>query len=237
MRTPPEPTFGALLRRARRAAGLSQEALAERAGISVDTISALEREMTHAPQQDTLERLAAALHLEASERAQWEQATRGLRLPSEEATPQFVGASQPSARPALPSGTVTFLFTDIEGSTRLLHRRGPAYAQALGHHQALLRAAFAAHDGVEVDIQGDAFFVAFASAPEAVRAAAEATRALAAHAWPEGATLRVRMGPAHGDAAARGRPLCGARRPPGGAHRGGWARRAGPPLPDDPRPG
>ncbi|MDE3228384.1 MAG: adenylate/guanylate cyclase domain-containing protein, partial [Chloroflexota bacterium] len=94
----------------------------------------------------------------------------------------------------LPSGTVTFLFTDIEGSTQLLQRLGPAYARALGEHQALLRAAFAAHDGAEVDTQGDAFFVAFPSALQAAEAAAEATRDLATHAWPDGATLRVRMG-------------------------------------------
>ncbi len=94
----------------------------------------------------------------------------------------------------LPTGTVTFLFTDIEGSTRLLQRLGEDYARALGDHQTLLRAAFAAHDGAEVDTQGDAFFVAFATAPAAVAAAAEATRALATHAWPEGAPLRVRIG-------------------------------------------
>jgi predicted ATPase/class 3 adenylate cyclase len=96
--------------------------------------------------------------------------------------------------PNLPSGTVTFLFTDIEGSTQLLQRLGDAYARVLGEHQALLRAAFAAHGGVEVDTQGDAFFVAFPTAPAAVAAAAEATRALSEHAWPAGATLRVRMG-------------------------------------------
>ena len=190
----PTPTFSTLLRRARRAAGLSQEALAERAGISVDTISALERGLTRAPQHDTLDLLVEALQLEDAERARWKQATRGLHLPSEEVTPMRDGASQPSARPAHPSGTVTFLFTDIEGSTHLLQRLGPAYVQALGQHQARLRATFAAHEGVEVDTQGDAFFVAFATAPEAVAAAAEATRALAAYPWPEGATLRVRMG-------------------------------------------
>src|SRR5262249_47408584 len=87
---------------------------------------------------------------------------------------------------ALPAGTVTFLFTDIEGSTKLLQQLGDAYARALGEHQALLRAAFAAHDGAEVDTQGDAFFVAFPTAPAAVAAAVDATHALAAHAWPEG---------------------------------------------------
>src|SRR5215470_9883245 len=94
----------------------------------------------------------------------------------------------------LPTGTVTFLFTDIESSTYLLQRLGPAYAQALGEHQALLRAAFAHHGGAEVDTQGDAFFVTFAGAPEAVAAAAQAQVALAEHEWPEGTTLRVRMG-------------------------------------------
>ncbi|HEU5345627.1 MAG TPA: adenylate/guanylate cyclase domain-containing protein [Ktedonobacterales bacterium] len=94
----------------------------------------------------------------------------------------------------LPTGTVTFLFTDIEGSTQLLQRLGDNYARALGEHQALLRAAFAAHAGAEVDTQGDAFFVAFPTASGAVAAAIAATRALADHAWPEGVTLRVRMG-------------------------------------------
>lgn len=96
--------------------------------------------------------------------------------------------------PALPTGTVTFLFTDIAGSTRLLQRLGPEYARALGEHQAVLRAAVAAHGGVEVDTQGDAFFVAFASAPQAVAAAADTTRALAAHPWPQDAALQVRIG-------------------------------------------
>src|SRR5215471_5587266 len=81
MRSLPAPTFGSLLRRARRTAGLSQEALAERAGISVDAISALERGLSRAPHQDTLELLAEALHLPAEERAQWELAVRGKRLP------------------------------------------------------------------------------------------------------------------------------------------------------------
>jgi predicted ATPase len=80
----------------------------------------------------------------------------------------------------LPSGTVTFLFTDVEGSTRLLHEFGAeGYAAALGEHRRLLREAFAAHGGVEVDTQGDAFFYAFPTAPGALAAAADATEALA----------------------------------------------------------
>ena len=89
----------------------------------------------------------------------------------------------------LPTGTVTFLFTDVEGSTRLLHELGSeGYAQALAEHRRILRDAFAAHGGVEVDTQGDAFFVAFPTAPGALAAAAQALEGLAA------AAIRVRMG-------------------------------------------
>src|SRR5215475_8813454 len=95
---------------------------------------------------------------------------------------------------ALPTGTVTFLFTDIEGSTRLLQHLGDTYATVLGEHQDLLRQAFAEYGGVEIDTAGDGFFVAFPTAPAAVAAAAAATRALVAHPWPEGGALHVRMG-------------------------------------------
>ena len=94
----------------------------------------------------------------------------------------------------LPSGTVTFLFTDIEGSTRLLKELGPLYGDALAEHQRILRASFAAHGGREVDTQGDSFFVAFGRAKEAVAAAVDAQRDLAAYAWVEGGAVRVRMG-------------------------------------------
>ncbi|HLJ81777.1 MAG TPA: adenylate/guanylate cyclase domain-containing protein [Ktedonobacterales bacterium] len=71
----------------------------------------------------------------------------------------------------LPTGTVTFLFSDIEGSTRLLQQLGSHYAEVLAAHQGLVRAAFAAHDGQEVDTQGDSFFAAFPTAPAALAAA------------------------------------------------------------------
>jgi predicted ATPase/class 3 adenylate cyclase len=93
-----------------------------------------------------------------------------------------------------PRGTVTMLFTDIEGSTRLLHELGERYVDALAAHRDLLRAAAAAHGGYEVDTQGDAFFFAFARASDALAAAARAQRTLARHPWPEGKELRVRMG-------------------------------------------
>jgi predicted ATPase len=89
----------------------------------------------------------------------------------------------------LPSGTVTLLFTDVEGSTKLLHELGAeAYAEALAAHRRVVREAFAVHGGVEVDTQGDAFFVAFPSAAAGIAAARAAQEALAA------GPIRVRMG-------------------------------------------
>jgi predicted ATPase/class 3 adenylate cyclase len=95
---------------------------------------------------------------------------------------------------ALPAGTVTLLFSDIEGSTRLLEHLGDGYADVLDEHRAMVRAAVAEHGGHELRTEGDAFFVAFARAGDAVRAAVAAQRALAACAWTAGATVRVRMG-------------------------------------------
>jgi YVTN family beta-propeller protein len=96
--------------------------------------------------------------------------------------------------PELPSGTVTFLFTDIEGSTRLLKQLRDEYGTVLAEHQHLLRSAFERAGGQEIDTQGDAFFVAFRRAKDAVLAALAAQRALEEHAWPDGVRLRVRMG-------------------------------------------
>ncbi len=94
----------------------------------------------------------------------------------------------------LPTGTVTLLFTDIDGSTRLLTRLSKRYADVLAEYRYLLRGVFEHWHGHEVDTQGDAFFVVFARAADAVSAAIAAQRALAAHAWPEGIEVRVRMG-------------------------------------------
>jgi predicted ATPase len=89
----------------------------------------------------------------------------------------------------LPAGTVTFVFTDVEGSTKLLHELGPErYAEALAEHRRTLREAFSAHGGVEVDTQGDAFFVAFSTAPGALAAAAQALEGLSP------GPIRVRVG-------------------------------------------
>jgi YVTN family beta-propeller protein len=102
----------------------------------------------------------------------------------------------------LPSGAVTFLFTDIEGSTRLVKQLRDRYPAVLADHQRLLRAAFGAHGGHEIDTQGDSFFVAFANAREALLAAIDGQLSLASHAWPEGADVKVRMGLHTGQAVA-----------------------------------
>ena len=84
-----------------------------------------------------------------------------------------------------PRGTVTLLFTDIEGSTVLAERLDEGWPDLLAEHNRLLRTAFAAHGGTELGTEGDAFFVSFTAAGSAAAAAAEAQRALASHAWPD----------------------------------------------------
>jgi predicted ATPase/class 3 adenylate cyclase len=103
----------------------------------------------------------------------------------------------------LPSGTVTFLFSDVEGSTRLVTRLPGHYAEVLADHQRLLRAAFDEHGGREIHTEGDAFFVAFARAGDAIAAAVSAQRSLASQRWPEGVEVRVRMGVHTGEAEVR----------------------------------
>lgn len=94
----------------------------------------------------------------------------------------------------LPSGTVTFLFTDIEGSTRLLRELKSRYDEVLDLHHRLLREVWERHRGIEVNTEGDAFFVAFADAADALSAAVDAQRALAQAEWPHGREVHVRMG-------------------------------------------
>ena len=101
---------------------------------------------------------------------------------------------RPGRDAELPTGTVTFLFTDIEGSTALLTRLGEAYVTLIERHAEILRGAIAGNGGTEVSTEGDAFFAVFPSAPDAVAASSTAQRELAASDWPDGAAVRVRMG-------------------------------------------
>ncbi len=106
--------------------------------------------------------------------------------------------------------TVTFLFTDIEGSSRLEREIGTAaYAAVLARHRAILRAAFSANRGEEVGTEGDSFFVTFTSAADAIRAALDGQRGLAAADWPEGSPVRVRMGIHTGEASRGSEGLVG----------------------------
>ena len=100
----------------------------------------------------------------------------------------------------LPSGSVTFLFTDIAGSTRMFRELGEAYPPILARHNELLRSAIARHGGAEIKTEGDAFFCAFADASAALLACIDGQRALAEEQWPEGGTVVVRMGMHTGDA-------------------------------------
>ena len=138
----------------------------------------------------------------------------------------------------LPTGTVTFLFTDIEGSTALLDRVGTdRYEAALARHRELIRAALRATGGVEIVTEGDSFFVVFEAAGEALAAAVDAQRRLQAEAWPAGDEIRVRMGLHTGVGALdRDGSYVGRGRPPGRPGRSYRERRPGRALGQHPRP-
>src|SRR2546429_4198767 len=116
--------------------------------------------------------------------------TRGLRAPMGHVFPGW----RRSRVLDVPMGTITLLFTDIEGSTLLLQQVGEQYSHVLAQCRQVLRTAFQQYHGHEVDTQGDAYFFAFGRATDAVSAAVAAQRALASHAWPDQAAVRVRMG-------------------------------------------
>jgi predicted ATPase/class 3 adenylate cyclase len=203
--------FGDLLRRHRRAAGLTQAELAERAGLSWRGLNDLERGVRQHPRKDTVALLADALGLSAEDRTTFETAARGIvERPSvapDATNPPSVAQGDLSA---LPTGTVTFFFTDIEGSTRLLQELGAArYATLQAEHRQLLRAAMTAHGGHEVDSQGDSSFSVFAIASSAVAATVAAQRAMAAHPWPAGTMVRIRMGLHSGTAQVAGERYIG----------------------------
>ncbi len=109
----------------------------------------------------------------------------------------------------IPTGTVTFLFTDIEGSTRLLNDLGARYADVVDAQQRIVRDACGEHGGTEIDTQGDSFFFAFGRALEAVTAAAKIQRRLVAHDWSEGRNVRLRMGIHTGEPLATGERYVG----------------------------
>jgi predicted ATPase/class 3 adenylate cyclase/DNA-binding XRE family transcriptional regulator len=212
-------SFGGLLRQLRDEAGLTQDELAEAARVSQRAVSDLERGINATARKDTAGLLAGALGLDGQVRELFVAAARG-RVPAAEVLAVVqAGAGGPAARgmprrdgaalagpPGEPgqlvsAGTVTFVFTDIEGSTVLLRRVGEGvYAQLLADHHALVRSVLAAHGGRELNTLGDGFFAAFASPRACVAAVIQMQQVLEGHAWPAGERVRVRMGVHTGEA-------------------------------------
>ena len=210
--------FGGLLRRLRDEAGLTQDELAEAAQVSQRAVSDLERGINRTARKDTALLLAGALGLDGQARESFIAAARGRVPATEVLAAEQVGAGgsavsgmlRPDAalagRPGelgqlVSAGTLTFLFSDIEGSTALLRRMGEGvYARLLADHHALIRSVLAANDGRELNTLGDGFFAAFASPRACVAAAVQMQQALEGHAWPAGERIRVRMGVHTGEA-------------------------------------
>ena len=213
--------FGALLRRHRLAAGLTQEALAERAGLGVRTLQGLEQG-AHRPQGGTARRLAAALGLAGAAGARFAAAAGpapGRPRPSRAEGP--AGAAAPPVPPARPAGPVTFLFTDLEGSPRLLQAHPAASREAVARLHALLRGAVEARGGVVFEAAGAAVCAAFAQATDAVAAALAGQLALqglpglqglqgADRGAPGAGAPRARMGLHTGEATRQGARYAGA---------------------------
>src|SRR5262249_7509748 len=191
-------SFGEWLRQRRSALLLNREDLAQRVGCAVVTLRKIEADERR-PSLTVAERLADLLELRADERTLFIQAARGpataARLPvpiPRGAAPPTPSAS-PAAPTAAPSGTVTFLFTDIEGSSRLWEQYPQAMPTALARHDSRLRQHVAAHGGQVFKTMGDAVCAAFATAPDALSAALASQRALHAEEWGAIGVLRVRM--------------------------------------------
>jgi class 3 adenylate cyclase len=188
-----DASFGRWLQRRRKALDLTQEALAARVGCSVATIRKIETDARR-PSRQIAEILAEVLAIAPSERAAFLQAARA------ELAVDRIGARPPPLGPAayagphpLPTGTVTFLFTDIEGSSRLWEQHPVAMLDALARHDAILRTAIDSSGGVVFRTVGDAVCAAFAQAPDALAAALAAQHALRDAPWPATGPIRVRM--------------------------------------------
>src|SRR5262245_14636805 len=195
-------SFGAWVRQRRRALDLTLEELAAQIGCAAVTIRHIETDERR-PSKQLAARLADGLQLSADERPAFVQAARG-ELATDRLGAPGAGVERSIARgraaaerdtPALhlPSGTVTFLFTDIEARTRLWSQNLQTMGAAVARHEALLRAVITASGGVVFKTVGDAIYTAFASALDAVRAAVEGQHAIAAEAWDTSTALRVRM--------------------------------------------
>src|SRR5262245_19257522 len=195
-------SFGAWVRRRRRALDLTREELAAQVGCSVMTIRRIETDERR-PSKQLAARLADFLHIVASERPAFLQAARGqlatdrLAAPAAGVERSIAGgpalAERATPAPSLPSGTVTFLFTDIEGSTQLGAQNAQTMGAVIARHETILRDVIAHTGGVVFKTVGDAIYAAFASALDAVRAAVDGQWAIAAEPWDTLTPLHVRM--------------------------------------------
>jgi predicted ATPase/class 3 adenylate cyclase len=194
-------SFGYWVRRRRKTLDLTQAELAQRVGCAMVTIKKIEADERR-PSRQVAERLADMLAIPAAERVAFLQAARAELVVDQLADPTQGAASVFRPHTALPTGTVTFLCTDIEGSTYLWEQHPQAMAHALARHDDILRQTIAAHGGVVFKTVGDAVCAAFARAPDALIAALESQRALHTADWGAGelpgeaagaSPLRVRM--------------------------------------------
>jgi predicted ATPase/class 3 adenylate cyclase len=181
-------SFGYWIRRQRKALDLTQQALAERVGCSLAAIKKIEQDERR-PSRQIAERLADVLGVPADQRELFLEVARGVH-----SVDQLPLASVPRGRVSLPSGTVTFLFTDIEGSTLLSQTQPEALKDALARHHAILRTAVESNGGYVLQIVGDSLSAAFEDALHALQAALAGQRGLRDEPWGASTPIRVRMG-------------------------------------------
>jgi class 3 adenylate cyclase len=186
-------SFGYWLRLRRKVLDLTQDELARQVGCALGTIKKIETDQRR-PSRQLAERLADYLQIAAAERANFLRAARA-ELAADQLAPPTRSVPQPALvlAMALPRGTVTFLFTDIEGSTQLWARYPQAMGAAVARHEAILRDAIASAGGVVFKTVGDAVYAAFASPLDAATAALDGQRALRAEPWGATGALHVRM--------------------------------------------
>jgi predicted ATPase/class 3 adenylate cyclase len=189
-------SFGYWIRRQRKALDLTQHALADRVGCSVAAIKKIESDERR-PSRQIAERLADILVVPASQREIFLEVARGLRP-----VDQLSLARQPAV-PAPPSGTVTFLYTDIEGSTKLAQEHPEVWETLRARHDAILREAIGFNNGYVFQVVGDGFCAAFHTPNDGFQAAIVAQRKLQTENWGR-APIRVRMGIHTGEAEAHG---------------------------------
>ena len=185
-------SFGYWIRRKRKVLDLTQQGLADRVGCSLAAIKKIEGDERR-PSRQIAERLADVLGVPVNQREMFLEVARGVRPVDQLLLVREPAISAPTRYPPLPSGTVTFLYTDIEGSTNLAHQTRDAWEALRKRHHAILREAIEAHNGYVFQIVGDGFCTAFHTAGDAMRAAVKSQVDLQAENWGD-VPIRVRMG-------------------------------------------